>query len=321
MGYIPPEMVEKARRMDLLTYLQTFEPGELVHVSGDTYATATHDSLRISNGKWCWFSRGIGGRSALDYLVKVKGCSFLEAVETLSGFPCPETRPVHRKEPAPKRLLLPERAEHADRVIEYLKGRGICREVLEFCLETGRLYENRNGRSAVFVGMDKEGRPRYAAIRGMGETGYKGDASGSDKHFSFSIPGKCGTLQVFEGAVDVLSYATLQILDKKDWRQEHLLSLGGVYVSKRPMEQRKLPAALKQYLQDHPEIRTVITNLEDDRAGREAALAIERLLPEKYRVSLRLPLYGKDVNDTLCHRLGLPIVRTAQKGKKREEER
>ncbi len=35
-------------------------------------------SLKISNGKWIWWSRGIGGRSALDYLIKVKGYSFLE---------------------------------------------------------------------------------------------------------------------------------------------------------------------------------------------------------------------------------------------------
>jgi len=32
-----------------------------------------------------WWSRGIGGRSALDYLIKVKDYSFLEAVELLAG--------------------------------------------------------------------------------------------------------------------------------------------------------------------------------------------------------------------------------------------
>ena len=31
MPYIPPEVVAQAREMDLLTYLQTFEPQELVH--------------------------------------------------------------------------------------------------------------------------------------------------------------------------------------------------------------------------------------------------------------------------------------------------
>ena len=83
MPYIPPEVVQEAKRMDLLTYLKNYEPYELVHFSGNTYTTRTHDSLKISNGKWMWWSRGIGGRSALDYLIKVKDYSFLEAVELL----------------------------------------------------------------------------------------------------------------------------------------------------------------------------------------------------------------------------------------------
>lgn len=81
MSYIAAEDILEAKKMDLLTFLRNYEPQELVHVSGDTCCTREHDSLRISNGKWCWFSQGIGGRSALDYLIKVKGFSFPQAVE------------------------------------------------------------------------------------------------------------------------------------------------------------------------------------------------------------------------------------------------
>lgn len=52
MSYIPPEVVEQARQIDLLTYLQSCEPQELVRISGNNYTTRTHDSLKISNGKW-----------------------------------------------------------------------------------------------------------------------------------------------------------------------------------------------------------------------------------------------------------------------------
>ena len=83
MPYIPPEVVARAREMDLLTYLRTYEPQELVHFGGSTYCTREHDSLKISNGKWCWFSRGIGSYSALDYLIKVKEMPFTQAVETI----------------------------------------------------------------------------------------------------------------------------------------------------------------------------------------------------------------------------------------------
>ena len=126
MPYIVPEIITEARRMDLLTYLRAYEPNELVRFSGNTYTTRTHDSLKISNGKWMWWSRGIGGNSALDYLVKVKGLSFLEAVETIMGgnvaLPIPIPTP---KENAPKVLLLPDKSNTNDVITEYLFGRGI----------------------------------------------------------------------------------------------------------------------------------------------------------------------------------------------------
>ena len=87
MPYVDAAAIEAARQIDLLSYLQAYEPGELVHVSGSTYCTREHDSLKISNGKWHWFSRGIGGRNALDYLVNVKEMPFPEAGSQLTGTP------------------------------------------------------------------------------------------------------------------------------------------------------------------------------------------------------------------------------------------
>ena len=70
MLYISKEIIKEARQVDLLTYLRNYEPQELVHFAGNTYCTREHDSLKISNGKWYWFSRGFGGYNALDYLIK-----------------------------------------------------------------------------------------------------------------------------------------------------------------------------------------------------------------------------------------------------------
>ena len=71
---IAPDVLERVRQIDLLSYLREFEPSNLVKVKGtsNVYCTAEHDSLKISNGKWYWWSRGFGGYSALDYLIKVK---------------------------------------------------------------------------------------------------------------------------------------------------------------------------------------------------------------------------------------------------------
>ena len=121
MSYIAAEDVAKAKEMDLLTYLRNYEPQELVHVSGNTYCTREHDSLRISNGKWCWFSQGIGGRSALDYLIKVKGIPFTQAAEIILGREA-EKPPVfyRQKERRRTELLMPELSETTERVEKYL---------------------------------------------------------------------------------------------------------------------------------------------------------------------------------------------------------
>ena len=108
MPFIPPETIEKAREVDLLTYLKTCEPGELVHISGDHYCTREHDSLKISNGKWYWFSRGFGGYNALDYLIKVKEVPFMEAVERIAGQVAYQPRQSRPKPEKPKVLLLPQ---------------------------------------------------------------------------------------------------------------------------------------------------------------------------------------------------------------------
>lgn len=73
--------MEQAKQMDLLTYLREYEPQELVRLSRREYTTRTHDSLKISNGLWMWWSHGIGGKTALEYLIKVKGLAFTEAYQ------------------------------------------------------------------------------------------------------------------------------------------------------------------------------------------------------------------------------------------------
>src|SRR5574344_1024914 len=57
MPYIAPEVITEAKRMDLLTYLREDEPGERVKFSSNTYTTRTHDSLKISHGKWMLWRR------------------------------------------------------------------------------------------------------------------------------------------------------------------------------------------------------------------------------------------------------------------------
>ena len=42
MSYYTEEIIKKARSIDLLTYLQQYEPTELVKLKGNTYCTREH---------------------------------------------------------------------------------------------------------------------------------------------------------------------------------------------------------------------------------------------------------------------------------------
>lgn len=126
MQFYDKNKISQAREMDLLAYLMQNDPGNLVHISGGEYCTREHDSLKISNGKWMWWSRGFGGASALDYLIKVKDIPFTEAMKMILKTEA-EQPPFSfaTKNGKAKRLLLPEKAQDNLVVLRYLAGRGI----------------------------------------------------------------------------------------------------------------------------------------------------------------------------------------------------
>ncbi len=307
MSYCTPEQIEKAKEMDLYTYLANYEPNELVRFSGNTYTTRTHDSLKISNGKWMWWSRGIGGKSALDYLIKVRGMEFTQAVQSIVGEVKlhPPIQVKQLKTEKPSRLSLPEKHSNNDKVIEYLFSRGIDYEIINFCLEKELIFESLPRHNAVFVGLDNMNKPRYAAYRGTNEQKFMGDATGSDKNYSFRLFGNSSTVHVFESAIDLLSYATLLKLEGFDWKKENLLSLAGVYQPQKNISQSKVPKALSNFLSENKNVKRVVFHLDNDYAGRIATKAISMALPQEIQVISKPPPKGKDFNDFLSIQLGL----------------
>lgn len=307
MPYIAPEVITEAKRMDLLTYLREYEPGELVKFSSNTYTTRTHDSLKISNGKWMWWSRGIGGKSALDYLIKVRGMDFVQAVQTIMGngsvsFPTCKNIKSYEEQP----LLLPEKSPTADVVFDYLFGRGIDYEIINHCLEQELIIESLPYHNAVFIGYDENKEPKYAAYRATNQSRIMGDCTGSKKQYSFRLTAEnTGEVHLFECAIDLLSYATLMKLEGKDWRQFNLVSLAGVYSPKQKIEDSKVPVTLGRLLEKDKTIRRIVLHLDNDIAGRKATKALQTILSDKYEVVDDPPQYGKDVNDFLCKRLGI----------------
>lgn len=305
MPYIDPETVARAREMDLLAYLQERDPEELVRTGPASWHTREHDSLKLSNGKWYWWSRGIGGRSALDYLVEVKGMSFTDAVREIVGdspTPSLSRTPPPRQAPRrqPREFSLPPE-EGTEAALKYLQRRGIDRGILEELREAGSIYGSRrcSHQNVVFVGRDTAGVPRYASVRAC-EGGFKGETAGSDKRFGFAVDQSGGPVEVhvFESAIDALSFATLFKLEGGDWRSLSLLSLGGI-PPVRAGRAAKVPCALAQWLDDHPLCREAHLHLDNDGPGRAATRAVAELVSPRVPVGIEPPATGKDVNDHL----------------------
>lgn len=308
-----PAVIEQARQMDLLTYLKHYEPSELVRVSSHVYCTREHDSLKISNGKWYWWSRGFGGVSALDYLIKVREYDFVEAVEALAGRTAySKPPPSAHKEAAPKPLYLPPKNKDCKRVMEYLFGRGIDYQIISDCIADGIIYESADYHNAVFIGRDKHGKPKYAACRSTLGSDFKRDAAGSDKRYSFRLVAEkpSASVHLFESAIDLLSYATYLKSEGRDFRAENLLSLSGVYQPKKEVKESKIPIALSTFLKENPQIKTIYLHLDNDKTGRLSAETLKTLLQKDYEIVDEPPLVGKDVNDFLLSYLGIPAQKS-----------
>lgn len=307
MPYIAPEIITEAKRMDLLTYLSEYEPEELVKFSSNTYTTKTHDSLKISNGKWMWWSRGFGGKSALDYLIKVRGMSFPKAVEAIMGngsvsYNRPEKVSSYENQP----LFLPEKSPSSDVVVEYLFSRGIDYEIINYCLDNELIMESLPYHNVVFIGYDEERKPKCAAYRATNQSRLMGDCTGSKKQYSFRLTAdNTGEVHLFECAIDLLSYATLLKLDGKEWREHNLVSLAGVYAPRTKIEESKVPVSVRKILQKDKSIKRIILHLDNDIAGRKATKALQTILKDEYEVVDDPPACGKDVNDFLCKRLNI----------------
>lgn len=305
--YIPPELIEKAREMDLLTFLKNYYPDELVRDSRTQYSTKTHDSLKISNGYWNWCSKGIGGRNAMDFLEKVMNISFPDSAQFILEKMQIKT-PIFEKteeKTRVKSLILPDKNNNVNRVKSYLKSRGIDAEIIEKCIEKHLIYEEKYYHNVVFVGYDEIGNARYAGCRATNESKFKADATGSDKMYSFRLESeeKTDKLFIFEGAIDLLSYATLFKLYGQKYEDKTLISLAGVYQPSRNIEDSKVPIAIQNYLQKHPEITQIYLCLDNDEAGRNASKALQNVLPKKYEIIDKPPKKYKDYNEYLCNLL------------------
>ena len=174
---------------------------------GNYYTLKEMDSMRIYNrSHWCRFSRryekGENGGSQIDFLRVFAGMDVKEAVFWLLDFAgyrrindTPE-KPVLKyqvpyKEVEKKPFVLPQPAHSNAYLYEYLTNdRAISRDVVNFFVNQGLIYESMPYHNIVFKGNDKDGVTRFASMRGVFDKKgkpFKCDVPGNDKRYGFNI--------------------------------------------------------------------------------------------------------------------------------------
>ena len=287
MGFVTQQQLQRAREYRVLDYVLRYEAERYKRVGGG-YRSKEHPSLAVSERGFYWHSHGLSGKTALDYLIHVRGYGLVDAASMLLN-ECPVERSV-TKPPPPERkpLTLPLRHKDNRRVIAYLQSRGIDRDLILDCINRGVLFESQYHHNCVFLGKDEYGKTCSATIRGT-TSDFKRDANGSDKRFGFILPPdnpSSQTAACFEAPIDCLSHQTLckhgHIPPFDGWR----ISLGGTAIG-----------ALEHFLKRHPEVTQCLVCTDNDEAGELAAAKVAKL--PGISTARAPPLHGKDWSDTL----------------------
>lgn len=258
--------------------------GYTVKKVGRYHTLKEMDSIRIYD-KSHWFrwskqyEKGENGGSQIDFLRVFCGMDVKEAVWWLLDFagyrrienstrkPELKYQVATEKRQEKKKFELPHPASDNCFLYSYLKEeRGISKNVIDYFVTKGLIYESRHYHNIVFKGNDKDGVTKFASMRGVFDKEgkpFKCDVAGNDKQYGFNVFNDESTeLVVFEGAIDLMSY--VEIFNDYETNK---LALGML-----------ADAPLVTFLSEHPQIDTIKFCLDGDEPGRKAAA----LLTEKY---------------------------------------
>jgi len=291
---IDEKIIDQMRKTDIIEFFERYKNFTFTR-QNSSFRCNQHPSLAVKNDRlsWYWHSRSIGGYGVLDYLMKIEELNFRDAVENISGRNINSIQnPIN--EQITKSLFLPEKANAAyRRLYAYLcKTRGIDSSIIYSLIHEKKIYEDRRG-NIVFVGYDVNNTAKFACLRGTyTDSKFRMDCAGSDKRYGFNMTfADAAKLYIFESPIDALSHATLENIiskNKNAWRRENRISLGGTSC-----------IALDKYLESNPAVKELVFCLDNDDAGREAAVNMARKYTAKnYYARLELP-QNKDYNDDL----------------------
>lgn len=178
MAHLEEDIIERAKNTDMIALLESEEGFSFKSTYGEReFKCIEHNSLVVNGNRrrWYWNSRQVGGNNAIDYLVKIRGMNFRDAVLHLVGDReqtayMPIRKAVTEKVSVskPVRFVLPEQAHFPDgrrnysNIIAYLnKGRGIDMNIINTLIASGQIYQGVQYNGLHIVGYNDEGMAFY----------------------------------------------------------------------------------------------------------------------------------------------------------------
>lgn len=178
MAHLEEDIIERAKNTDMIALLESEEGFSFKSTYGEReFKCIEHNSLVVNGNRrrWYWNSRQVGGNNAIDYLVKIRGMNFRDAVLHLVGdreqtayTPIRKAVTENVSVSKPVRFVLPEQAHFPDgrrnysNIIAYLnKGRGIDMNIINTLIASGQIYQGVQYNGLHIVGYNDEGMAIY----------------------------------------------------------------------------------------------------------------------------------------------------------------
>ena len=178
MAHLEEDIIERAKNTDMKALLESEEGFSFKSTYGEReFKCIEHNSLVVNGNRrrWYWNSRQVGGNNAIDYLVKIRGMNFRDAVLHLVGdreqtayTPIRKAVTENVSVSKPVRFVLPEQAHFPDgrrnysNIIAYLnKGRGIDMNIINTLIASGQIYQGVQYNGLHIVGYNDEGMAFY----------------------------------------------------------------------------------------------------------------------------------------------------------------
>ena len=214
---VSSDAIRQARISDLYEFLVSYHNDQFKKV-GNSLSMITHNSVYIKKGVpgYMNFSTGDHG-NFVDFLVKYLNYSFIDAVTSLSDIRS-STQNVSMNH-----FSLPDPVSIPNRVISYLRKRGLPDSLIRLLISRNILYEDKYG-NAVFVNPQHD----YCEIRGTGTKKFHGCRKVCPDKFWYFLPNdNPNVAYICEAAIDAVSLYLIHAC-KGHHSSSVYISIGGV---------------------------------------------------------------------------------------------